>query len=424
MLSKPEMKRILRLTEVDKALELAINNFDLNLTVEIINVEQAVGRILADNVISDKDYPEFDQAFYDGYAIRSIDTEHAKNGVPVKLKIVGRMDTNDKPEKFILKSGETVFVVSGAPLPIGADAVIRLEEAEVDNNYVIVKRRVSPGETVVMKGYDFRHGDIILSKGTLLRPQDVGLAMELGITRLKVYRKIKIGIISVGSDLLERASNGIPYPDNYSQIVASYLKLFGFDTQYYGIINDNKEEIRNNILKTIKENDAVLVIGGVSVSSNDLVPDVLNEIGKIIFHGLRISPGKVSGFAIVNEKPVFMIPGHIGSTIAALFLIVIPTLFYKLTGIRDPYMKVKAKLIGDIEAKPGSYALRTVILKYIDGRYEAKPVYKQLGGSPFLTLLTEANGFIIVEPENKPSIGDTVEVRIFSHLEIPKIYNS
>jgi molybdopterin biosynthesis enzyme len=87
-------------------------------------------------------------------------------------------------------------------------------------------------------------------------------------------------------------------------------------------------------------------------------------------------------------------------------------------------MKVKAKLIGDIEAKPGSYALRTVILKYIDGRYEAKPVYKQLGGSPFLTLLTEANGFIIVEPENKPSIGDTVEVRIFSHLEIPKIYNS
>lgn len=422
MLSKPEMGRILKLTNIDDALNLVISSFNLDLSVETINVEQAVGRILADDVISSKDYPEFDQAFYDGYAIRSIDTEHAKNGIPVKLKIVGRMDTNDKPEKIILKSGEAVFIVSGAPLPIGADAVIRLEEAEVNDDYVIVKRKINPGETVVMKGHDFKRGDRILSKGMLLRPQDIGLIMELGMSRLRVYRKVRVGIISVGTDLLERAINGVPYPDNYSQIVTYYLKLFGFDVQHYGIVSDNKDDIKGKILEAVKENDAVLIVGGVSISSNDLVPDILNEIGTIIFHGLRISPGKVSGFAIVNKKPIFMIPGHIGSTMAALLLIVIPALFYKLTGIRDPYIKIKAKLIGDVETKSGSYTFRTVSLKYINGEYEAKPIYKQLGGSPFLTLLTEANGFIIIKPENKPSIGDIVEVRIISHLEIPRIY--
>ncbi len=422
MLSKPEMKRVLRLTDINTALDLAISSFNLSLTAESISVEYAVGRILADNVISNKDYPEFDQAFYDGYAVRSVDTDRIKDGSQVKLKIIGRMDTNDRPEKITLKPGETVFIVSGAPLPLGADAVIRLEEAEVNNGYLIIKRKINPGETVVMKGHDFRRGDVVLSKGALLRPQDVGLAMELGITRLMVYRKIRIGIIPIGSDLLERANNGIPYPDNYSQIVSYYLKLFNFDVQHYGIISDDKDEIRNKILKAVEENDAVLVVGGVSVSSNDPIPDVLNEIGTIIFHGLRISPGKVSGFAIVNKKPIFMIPGHVGSTIAALFLIVIPTLFHKLTGTRDPYIKIKAKLVSDAEVKPGSNAFRTVSLKYVNGEYEAKPIYKQLGGSPFLTLLTEANGFIIIKPDDKPSIGDIVEVRVFSFLEIPKIY--
>ncbi|MEM3832320.1 MAG: molybdopterin molybdotransferase MoeA [Thermoprotei archaeon] len=422
MFSRPEMKRILRLTDVDTALDLAINSFGLDLTVEDVNVEHAVGRILADSIVSNKDYPEFDQAFYDGYAIRSVDTDHVESGLPVRLKIVGRMDTNDKPEKIILKSGEAVFTVSGAPLPLGADAVVRLEEAEVDNDYVIIKRRVNAGETVVMKGHDFKRDDVILSKGTLLRPQDIGLVMELGITRLKVYRKIRTGIMSVGSDLLERANNGVPYPDNYSQIVKHYLKLFGFDVQHYGIVSDDRGEIRERILKAVGENDAVLVVGGVSISSNDLVPDVVNEIGTIVFHGHRISPGKVSGLAIVNKKPVFMIPGHVGSTVAALFLIVVPTLFYKLTGVRDPYVKVKARLIGDVETKPGSYAFRTVSLKYVNGEYEAKPIYKQLGGSPFLTLLVEANGFIIVRPKDKLFVGDTVEVRMFSPIEALRIY--
>ncbi|MGC9068721.1 MAG: molybdopterin-binding protein [Thermoprotei archaeon] len=307
-------------------------------------------------------------------------------------------------------------------LVLRSGSVVEMRSRGQPQHLYLRARKINPGETVVMKGHDFRRGDVVLSKGALLRPQDVGLAMELGITRLMVYRKIRIGIIPIGSDLLERANNGIPYPDNYSQIVSYYLKLFNFDVQHYGIISDDKDEIRNKILKAVKENDAVLVVGGVSVSSNDPIPDVLNEIGTIIFHGLRISPGKVSGFAIVNKKPIFMIPGHVGSTIAALFLIVIPTLFHKLTGTRDPYIKIKAKLVGDAEVKPGSNAFRTVSLKYVNGEYEAKPIYKQLGGSPFLTLLTEANGFIIIKPDDKPSIGDIVEVRVFSFLEIPKIY--
>ncbi|MGC9165986.1 MAG: hypothetical protein ACP5GU_09820, partial [Thermoprotei archaeon] len=141
MLSKPEMKRVLRLTDINTALDLAISSFNLSLTAESISVEYAVGRILADNVISNKDYPEFDQAFYDGYAVRSVDTDRIKDGSQVKLKIIGRMDTNDRPEKITLKPGETVFIVSGAPLPLGADAVIRLEEAEVNNGYLIIKRK-------------------------------------------------------------------------------------------------------------------------------------------------------------------------------------------------------------------------------------------------------------------------------------------
>lgn len=418
---KPELGRTLKLVSIEEAFKLTINSFDLNIGIEYVSVEEALNRILAEDIVSDRDYPMYDQVFYDGYAFRSVDTLIADKKA-VKLKVIGRMDTNDKPDKISLGPGEAVFCVCGAPIPVNADASIRIEGCEVDGDYIIIRRRVSKGENLILKGSDIKKGDILFRRGHIVRPQDIGLLMELNIKRVKVYRRVKIGLIPVGTDLLERLKNGIYYPDNYTQILRFYLNIFGFDIQHYGILPDDKDIIKKTILEALAESDAVAVVGGVSVSKNDVVPDVLSDIGKIIFHGIKVSPGKVTGFAIVNDKPVYMIPGHIGSNMAALFLHLIPTLMYKLVKVKNPYFKVKARLVNEPEYRPGLKVFRTVSVTYVNGEYEAKIINKPMGGSPFLTLLTEANGFVVLDPNHKLSVGSYVDVNIFSSFEALNIY--
>ncbi len=422
MARSPELERVLRLVNLEDAIEMTFESCRFPLNVEEVVVENAVGRVLAEDIIAKVDMPRFDQAFYDGYAVSSRDTGKATPRGPVKLKIVGRLGTNDTPDSLSLRDGEAAFVPCGAPLPKGADAVIRVEEAIVEDGALVVRRRVKPGENVVSRGSDFRAGELLLKRGWVLRPQDLGLLMELGITSIKVIRTPSIGIFSVGSDLIERAEMGIPYPDTYSRVVAMFLSALGMRVRYYGIVPDELSTIESVIRTSTSQNEVTLIVGGVSVARNDLVPRVVSEIGEIVFHGVRVSPGKVSGLARVDGKPVFLVPGHIGSTLACLFLFVIPALSYRLTGVKDPYIKVRAALEGGIEGRHGRHAFRTVALRYQDGKYKAIPVRKHMGGSPLITSVTHADGFIVLEPGYEVSAGSLVEVRLFPKISAPRIY--
>ena len=417
-MERPEMRRRLKPLKLWDALDEVINSIDLPLSSEVIEVSRSIGRILAEDIKADSDYPPFNEIFYDGYALISDDVANASEENPVRLKIVGRMDNEDRPDKIILKQGETAFVTCGSPIPVNADTSIRLEAVEVKDGYIIVKKPVKKGENIVFRGSQYKRGELIFHKGHLIRPQDIGLLMELNISRVKVLRKVRVGIVAVGTELLDRLKKGVIYPDNYSQTAKHILDSYGFDVIHLGIIDDDYDKIRDVILNSIRFTDVLLIVGGVSVSSNDLVPDVVEDIGKLIFHGLGVRPGKVTGFGVVKDRPVFLIPGHIGSTLAAIFLLVIPALMYKIRGDKDPYMKIYAELVNKPDIKPGLYSFRTVSLRYGDGRYYAKIINKPLGGSPFLSIFTEANGFILIDPKKIPDVGDMVEVRLFTPYEV------
>jgi molybdopterin molybdotransferase len=402
-------RRFLKPVSLAEAFELASSSFSLSLRTKIVKLEYALGTILAEDIYSSMDMPPEDRAFYDGFALRSEDVERASSSAPAVLAI---------KERGPVGRGEAVPIGAGEPLPEGADSVARTEICEVLDKRVLVKAPLRKGENLIKRGGDLRKGEVALERGRSLRPQDIALAMELGLSEVRVYEKPKVAVMHVGKEVLEKREKGFPYPDNFSQLASLMLKSFGFETTHLGIFPENAQKFVEVALKAMDNYDALVVVGRASIGEEDLVPRVLQDIGRIVFHGVGVSPGKVSGLAVVKEKPVFMVPAHVGSAMASLLLIVIPALTLSLYGSREPYFRLRAKLKGYIEGRHGLAAFRTVAVKREGEGFAAYPVSKELGGSPFLTSLTRANGFVILEPGSKLKEGESVEVRLFSPQEL------
>jgi molybdopterin biosynthesis enzyme len=208
-----------------------------------------------------------------------------------------------------------------------------------------------------------------------------------------------------------------PYPDNYSIIVKNLLDSLGFKAEILGIIHDDIEEIKGVIIDNIDSYDAIAIIGGASRGMNDKTGLAIEKTGEMIFHATNLSPGKVSGLAKIHGKPVFIVPAHIGSAVSCIYNIMIPILSnIYLDGIQL-IPKVKARLTTDVDAKAYSYTIRTVSLRYGEEELSATPHIKRLGGSTLLTILSQAQGYILLPPGSKASKGDIVEVNLFSPIE-------
>ncbi|MEM0021481.1 MAG: molybdopterin molybdotransferase MoeA [Fervidicoccaceae archaeon] len=396
----------LKLIELSEALSLGERSFSSTRFEEEISVELAMNRILAEELRFPRDFPSSDISFYDGFALRSEDTFNASPSSPVILRIV----------KEITSAGECVLIGGGSPVPQGADAVLRLEEATIDGDKLIVKKPIPKGEGIVRRGSDGRGGEIAIPSGRILRAQDLVLVMELGRSRLRVLRRPIIGIAAVGSDLISRKAQGISYPDSYSFLPFFLLSSYGFEPHHIGIFPDDAEKLANSISSLSSFYDAIILVGGASVGEDDPCHDALLKAGRIIFHGIKVSPGKVSGMGIVGGKPVFLVPAHIGSAMASLLLIVIPLLSSAFYGTKDPYLKLRAKLMRGVEGRPGVLTFRTARVEY-RGEYVAEPISKEYGGSLFLTSITRANGFFLIEPGRKLNEGEVIELKLFSPPE-------
>jgi len=403
----------------DVALKESLEAFKTRASVELVPVTEAVGRRIAFDVKSRSDMPPYDMAFYDGYAVRYEDTFGASASSPKKLRIVGQVLKAGEEEGLSVTSGTAVYLSSNSPLPEGANAVVRDEYASREGDFVLIKKEVGLHEDVVLRGEDFKAGEILVKKGKLLRPQDLVLLMEAGIYRVPVYREPTIGIASVGDEILERFEKGNPYPDDYCLFISALLRLLGIKTVSLGILRDDPEEIADFVSKNIGLYDALALMGGGARGAKDFTGVALDRIGEAIFHATTISPGKISGVWKVKEKPAFLVPGHIGSAIVCLYNFVIPVMskiYYEGTPLVN---KVSAKLAVAVEARPGSYTVRTVYLNpKEDGTLVATPLLKRLGGSTLLTTLSKANGYIIIPPGARLSEGSVVEVTLFSPLEL------
>ncbi|MEM2216066.1 MAG: molybdopterin molybdotransferase MoeA [Nitrososphaerota archaeon] len=401
----------------EEALRSTFQAFTQKTAYELISIDEALGRRIAEDIYAPFDMPRKNIAFYDGYAVRHEDTRGATGSNPVTLRVVGSVLKDGEEVSLRIGRGEAVYLSANSPLPEGADAVIREELTLRQSDVLLVKKEVELYDDVVLRGEDASRGEILIPRGSVIRPQDQVLLSEIGLTRIKAYREPTIGVASIGDELLERFEKGVPYPDNYSFLVSSTLRLIGCKTASLGILRDNPEEIASFVMNNIKYYDALALIGGAARGVKDYTGISLEKLGEVIFHGTTLSPGKVSGVCKVEDKPIFLVPGHIGSTTSCIYNIIVPLIskIYYEEACLTP--KVLATLTMSVEARPGLYTFRAVKLEWSSNGLKATPHLKRLGGSTLITTLSKAGGFILIPPGSRIREGEVVEVTLLSPLE-------
>ncbi|MGB9622498.1 MAG: gephyrin-like molybdotransferase Glp [Candidatus Bathyarchaeia archaeon] len=372
--------------------------------VESILLEDSYGRILAEDVIAAFNVPPFDRSAMDGYALRAQDTYGASNFSPKKLKLVGVEHAGECFEGEVGPK-ECVQVATGSPMPRGADAVIMVEDTKKIDDYIEAYHPVYPGANVSFKGEDIRKGDIVVRKGEQLSPGKIGAMAALGIGSILVYAKPLVSIISTGSEvrpLESKLEPGEIYDIN-SYTLKAIVSSNGCIPKNGGIVPDDPEALRE-ALRRAMQSDVIVLSGGSSVGVKDLLYDLVEEMGQVKFHGVQVKPGKPTLFGIINEKPIFCMPGNPTSCLSNAYIFLIPAL-RKIARLPEAEPRtVKAKMGVRVVASSGREQILTV---KIEGGI-AYPVFKKSGT---ITSMTNARGYIIL-PVNIDTIEEGEEVEV------------
>jgi len=294
---------------------------------EEISLLEAYNRVLRENVVSALDIPPFNRSTVDGYAVKAEDTFGAEENQPAKLSVCGVVNVGEPPKISVAK-GEAAEIVTGAPIPEGADAVVMVEDTEEKNGELRVYRAVTKDENVMKKGTDIKKGEAILKAGQVLGAPEIGVLAALGITKVKVFKVPVVAVLSTGAEVTEPGKelpSGKIYDINaYS--LSTAVRESGGKPVYLGVVPDDKTELRKALEKALASADMVITSGGVSVGPRDLTPQIVDSLGKpgLIVCGIAVKPGKPTTIALIERKPVFSLPGHPTSALLMFHLLVRP----------------------------------------------------------------------------------------------------
>jgi molybdopterin molybdotransferase len=384
-----------------------------------VPIEEALGMVCSADVAAPEDLPAFARSTVDGFAVRAADTFGATETMPAYLNIAGEIFMGERAGS-VLSKGVGVKIPTGGMLPGGADAVVMYEHVQaVDEKMIEVLRPVVPAENVIQAGEDVRRGDSVLRKGRRLRPQDIGACAGLGIAEIMVYERPVAAIISTGDEIVpmtEKPAEG-QVRDINSFVLSGMIANSGAVALRKGISRDDYETIRSVIEASAKDADAILVSGGTSVGTRDMVARIIDDIGTpgVLFHGVSLKPGKPMIGGVIGDVPVFGLPGH-PAAVGICFNIFIAPVLDLLSGLaeRSPKYRlctVQARLSRNISSSQGREEHVRVALEEREDGLWAVPV---LGKSGLITTLVKADGTFVV-PLNVNGIeqGETVEVRLF-----------
>ena len=273
---------------------------------ELVDLNDSIGRELSKTIFASSISPEFDIAAMDGFAIRCEDK--------YPLKISGKVYAGDRITT--IKNGEAIAIATGALLPQGADAVLKMEEAEVKKDHLFGKS-LKKWENVFRAGSDYRKGEKIFEKNHRIMPQSTALLYSLGIEKVPVYKKIRAGVISTGTEI----HNGM-IKNTSAVLLQGFMKELGCESTFIGTVPDDYDRTKEMLLDAAKDFDVVFTTGGVSVGERDYVADIIAETGKIIFHRVAIRPGKPVAVGLINDTPILSLPGKPTGAFAALEIVV------------------------------------------------------------------------------------------------------
>ena len=372
-------------------------------SVEIRAIEEAMGYILGEDVAARENVPGFDRSTVDGYAVRAEDTFGSSESMPGFLTVAGEVrmgEASGVPVGF----GEAVYVPTGGMLPAGSDSVIMIEHCEEIAGLLNTYRQVAPGENVIREGEDIRLGELVLAKGTRLRPQEIGALASLGITHVKVYRRLKAGYLSSGDEIVPFETPELEIGQirdiNYLTI-AGLAADWGVDVVYGGIVPDDYEEFQQRAKELFDEVDCLILSGGSSVGAKDYTTDVIQSLGSpgVFVHGISVKPGKPTILAMAGERPVIGLPGHPASAMI-IFRLFGERILKRLQGeeiTRKPD-RIFARITKNIPSAPGRSDYIRVSLMEKEGEWWAEPI---IGKSGLITTLVKSDGIVEIVSEKE-----------------------
>jgi len=411
------MRGFSKLTRVEGALDLVMKHCgDKVLGSESADVKEAWGRVLEEDVVSTIDVPPYDRSAVDGYAIRSEESFSASRSNRALFYIRGIGEAGGARGQ--IGKGECYEVYTGAPIPVGADAVVMAEDCERKGDELNVYRAVPKFANISVRGEDIRSGETVLKRGERLRPWHVGVLASIGRGRVVVRGRPVIGIFSTGSELVDVANtnkrgNASKVIDSTRPMVVGLLKELGCGVADEGIVQDDLEKISNMFKGLMVRVDAIVTIGGTSVGGKDLVPEAAQSLSesRIVFHGLAVKPGKPTGFGMLGETPFFMLPGYPVSALVGYEVLIMP-LLCRWLGVDVPKRnRVKAVMARRVSTTPGIRHFLRVTLNRREDVLIATPI--ALTGSGLLSSVTKADGMAVIKEDLEGlEEGDEVEVEL------------
>lgn len=380
---------------------------------EEVPLLEAHNRVLTQDVTSSLDIPPFNRSTVDGYAVKAEDTYGAEENTPAKLKVCGTVNVGEPPHISVAK-GEAAEIVTGAPIPEGADACVMIENTEKRGDALLVYRAVTKSENVMKKGSDIRKGETVLKAGTVLSSSEIGVLAALGYTKAKVFKVPVVAVLSTGGEVTEPGKKLPPgkiYDINAYSLSAAVLEAGG-EPVYMGVVPDDKAQLRRALEHALASADMVVTSGGVSVGPHDLTPQTVDSLGEpgLIVCGIAVKPGKPTTVALVGRKPVFSMPGHPTSALLLFHLLVRP-LIQGFAGRPVTGTSVVKAVAGArmFSAKGRRTFVMIRLNRDKSGRVVAEPV--ETGASGAITTLAKADGFVEV-PENEQFIDEGEEVAV------------
>jgi len=387
----PRMRGFRSRTSVEAALGLIDRRVD-RLGPERVGLRDASGRVLFAGVVAGASVPAFDRAAMDGYAVRGEETFGADPYTPIAFELIGRVRPGGDRGLFV-GPGQAAEIATGAPIPPGADTVVRVEATESDGRTVRVSEPTAPGRHVGRAGEDIVGGTAVLAAGRVLRPQDVGLLSAIGSGTVEVVRRPGVTILVTGDELLAAGTRpaGSRIADANSPMLAALVARDGGLPSVVGPLPDDRDRIRSSILGAAGSADCLLISGGSSTGPEDHAPGIVAELGELPVHGLAIRPASPAGLGFVGGVPVVLLPGNPVSCLCAYDFIAGPIV--RRLGGRPPswpYRPTELPLAYKLASVVGRVDYARVAVS--QGRVE--PI--AISGASILSSTTRADGFVVV----------------------------
>ena len=378
---------------------------------EVVPLEEAFHRVLAEEVVATESVPSFPRSTVDGYAVKAKETYGSSETMPGFLNVAGSVQMGEAATTP-LQSGEAIYIPTGGMLPPQSDSVIMIEHCEDLNGLLNTYKQVAPGENIIQIGEDVRVGEVLIEKGTKLRPQELGAIAAVGKTHVTVFKQLTIGYLSSGDEIVPYKTENLEIGqvrDVNALTITSLVHEWGGKAIYAGIVTDDYTEYQKRAKELFDQVDCLVLSGGSSVGAKDYTTKVIESLGEpgVFIHGVSIKPGKPTILAMAGEKPVIGLPGHPASAMI-IFSLFGEKIVRKLSGetSRNKLDRVGVRLTKNIHSAMGRTDYIRVKLVEKEGEWWAEPI---IGKSGLISTLVQSDAMVEIDAENEgASQGDLV----------------